>query len=78
MKKFGLIICLPALLLFGGVEPIVLDPGELGSGDENRPIVAECLLHVGLMSDGITEQQVLRLLYVKGKSESKDVPVGVN
>lgn len=56
----------------------MLDPGELGSGDENRPIVAECLLHVGLMSDGITEQQVLRLLYVKGKSESKDVPVGVN
>ena len=32
MKKFGLIICLPALLLFGCVEPIVLDPGELGSG----------------------------------------------
>ena len=28
MKKFGLIICLLALLLFGCVEPIVLDPGE--------------------------------------------------
>lgn len=74
MKKFGLIICLPALLLSGCVEPIVLDPGELGSGDENRPIVAECLLHV----NNVNRPQELRLLYVKGKSESKDVPVGVN
>ena len=71
MKKFGLIICLPALLLFGCVEPIVLDPGELGSGDENRPIVAECLLHV----NNVNRPQELRLLYVKSKSESKDVPV---
>lgn len=71
MKKFCLIICLPALLLSGCVEPIVLDPGELGSGDENRPIVAECLLHV----NNVNRPQELRLLYVKGKSESKDVPV---
>ena len=75
MKRFSLTICLLALLLSGCVEPIVLDPGELGSGDENRPIVAECLLRANLMSDDVTEQQVLRLLYVKGKSESKDVPV---
>ena len=49
----------------------MLDPGELGSGDENRPIVAECLLHV----NDVYRPQELRLLYVKSKSESKDVPV---
>ena len=48
--------------------------GRIGSGDENRPIVAECLLHV----NNVNRPQELRLLYVKGKSESKDVPVGVN
>lgn len=73
MKKFGLIICLPALLLFGCVEPIVLDPGELGSGDENRPIVAECVINIDLAEN--PQELKLKLLYVKGKSESKDVPV---
>ena len=54
----------------------MLDSGELGVVDEKRPIVAECLLRVhSKYSVDVAEPQELRLLYVKGKSGSKDVPV---
>ena len=71
MKKFNLIVCLPALLLFGCVEPIVLDPGE-----KDLPVMVYCVLKNNIIL-GRAEKtvQTLNLMYVKGKSQADYIPV---
>lgn len=71
MKRFSLTICLLALLLFGCVEPIVLDPGE-----KDLPVMVYCVLKNNIIL-GRAEKtvQTLNLMYVKGKSQADYIPV---
>lgn len=69
MKKSFLILV--ALLLFGCVEPIVLDPGE-----KDLPVMVYCVLKNNIIL-GRAEKtvQTLNLMYVKGKSQADYIPV---
>ena len=60
-----------ALLLFGCVEPIVLDPGE-----KDLPVMVYCVLKNNIIL-GRAEKtvQTLNLMYVKGKSQADYIPV---
>lgn len=71
MKKLNLIVCLPALLLFGCVEPIVLDPGE-----NDLPVMVYCVLKNNIIFDRAEKTvQTLNLMYVKGKGQADYIPV---
>lgn len=71
MKKFGLIICLLTLILFGCVEPIVLDPGE-----KDLPVMVYCVLKNNIIFDRAEKTvQTLNLMYVKGKGQADYMPV---
>ena len=71
MKRFSLTISLLALLLFGCVEPIVLDPGE-----KDLPVMVYCVLKNNIIFDRAEKTvQTLNLMYVKGKGQADYIPV---